>query len=212
VEDDPDYRQLLSEAFLEAGFRTLLASNGEQALDTLRAEPVDLVVSDFIMPELNGLELCRLLAEDVRLSKLKVILYSCNTDQNFRRKARDLGAIDYLPKTDDTESLVRQVCQLAGMAATATAAAVGAARNGDQIPDDRLRSLAQQASRLKVLFDSLQDFTRILALGEQQTPAARLAWEAVQRTGAEIRRILEEMEAVSAAPPPQTRTSEMVSR
>ena len=117
VEDDPDYCQLLNEAFSEAGFRTLVASNGERALQILRQEPIDLVVSDFIMPELNGLELCRLLGDDLRLSRLKVILYSCNTDSTFRRRARELGALDYLPKSYDTDSLVRQICSLAGITA-----------------------------------------------------------------------------------------------
>ena len=112
VEDDPDYCQLLNEAFVDAGFRTLQATNGERALEILRTESVDLVVSDFVMPEVNGLELCRLMNEDPSLSNLRVILYSCNADHVFRRKARELGAIDYLPKTDDTASLVQQVCDL----------------------------------------------------------------------------------------------------
>ena len=206
VEDDPDYCRLLNEAFQGSGFRTLTASNGERALEILRDEPVDLIVSDFVMPELNGLELCRVLNNDERMPKPRVILYSCNTDAAFRRKARDLGAIDYLPKTDDTDALVRQVCELTGMEAVE-----GRRSSGPEADlEERLRNIAHTAGHTKALLDSLLDFTKILALSEQQTPATRLAWDSVQRTGSDLRRLLEELE--SAAELPQVRSEEAVSR
>lgn len=205
VEDDPDYSQLLNEAFVQAGFRTLLANNGERALEILRTEAVDLVVSDFIMPEVNGLELCRLMNEDSRLAKLKVILYSCNADGAFRRKARELGAIDYLPKTDDTVSLVQQVCDLAGLLGQ-PAAAVLPPQPGEWTDAGRLRMVARQTGQLKALLDSLLDFTRIVALSDNLSPAAKLAWEATERTGLDIRRILEEVDDLTADRPAHAST------
>jgi DNA-binding response OmpR family regulator len=207
VEDDPDYCQLLREAFQEAGFRTVVAGNGERALEILKAEPVDLVVSDFIMPELNGLELCRLLSNDVRTSRPKVILYSCNTDSAFRRKARELGALEYLPKTDDTDALVHQVCQLAGLE---TEGVQVLPPDGGAALEQRLHAVSQSAGQLRVLLASMLDFTRILALSDQ-SPAGKLAWEAVQRTGSDIQRILIDLETVSPSAPP-IRSSEAVSR
>lgn len=184
VEDDRDYCQLLHQAFAEAGFRTVRADNGEQALELLRREPVDLIVSDFIMPELNGLELCRLVNEDLQFSKVKVILYSCNPDATFRRKARELGALDYLPKTD-TETLVRQVCELAGLQNHPTPTT--AAASGNSRHDDLLREL-------RLLFDDLLDFIQIAAVAEPPSPAGRLACESAQRLSGDIKRILKEME------------------
>jgi len=203
VEDDRDYSQLLREAFMDAGFRTLHADNGERALEILRKEPIDLVVSDFIMPELNGLELCRLVAQDIRLSKLKVILYSCNEDNTFRTKARELGALEYLPKTDDTEQLVRAVCELSGLDAAPAAAAPAATTGTGPDSEQRLRLVAQSAGQLKVLFGNMLDFGRILALSGEQTPASELAWEAMQRTGTDIQKVLTELEAVPANSSPQ---------
>ncbi len=200
VEDDPDYSQLLNEAFIDAGFHTLLANNGERALEILRTEAVDLVVSDFIMPEVNGLELCRLMSEDPRLSNLRVILYSCNSDHAFRRKARELGAIDYLPKTDDTASLVQQVCDLAGLPGK-PAAAVLPPPPGDWTDQGRLRMVARQTGQLKALLDSLLDFTRIVSLSDNLSPAAQLAWEATQRTGLDIQKVLGEMDDLTAKEP-----------
>ena len=211
VEDDPDYCQLLNEAFVEAGFHTLLANNGERALEILRTEAVDVVVSDFIMPEVNGLELCRLMNDDARLANLKVILYSCNADHAFRRKARELGAIDYLPKTDDTVSLVQQVCDLAGLLRT-PAPAVLPPGPGEVTGGDRLRTVARHTEQLKALLDSLLDFTRIVALSDNLPPAAKLAWEAAQRTGLDIRRILDEMDDLTADRPAPVGSQEAVSR
>ena len=183
VEDDRDYASLLTQAFAEAGFRTVQADNGEQALQLLRHDPVDLVVSDFIMPEVNGLELCRLVSNNLELSRTKVILYSCNPDITFRKRARELGALDYLPKTDDTQTLVRQICELAGLANSQEA--VEAPSNDAPKRRDPLREIS-------ALCDNLLDFLRIALLGEP-SPTARLACEAAQRTAADIKREIEEL-------------------
>ena len=200
VEDDPDYCQLLNEAFVEAGFHTIIANNGERALEILRTQTVDLVVSDFIMPEVNGLELCRLMNEDQRLEKPKVILYSCNADQAFRRKARDLGALDYLSKTDDTGSLVQQVCNLAGMVGQPSIAVLPP-QLVESTDQGRLRAVASQTVQLQALVGSLLDFARIVALSGDLSPAAKLAWEATERTGVDIRKVLEQIGDVTADRP-----------
>ena len=197
VEDDPDYCQLLKEAFVEAGFHTIIANNGERALEILRTQTVDLVVSDFVMPEVNGLELCRLMNEDPHLEKLKVILYSCNSDQLFRNKARELGALDYLPKTDDTGSLVEQVCNLAGILGQ-PAVVVLPPSPVESTDPGRLRAVASQTVQLQALVGSLLDFARIVALSGDLSPAAKLAWEATERTGLDIRKVLEEMNELTA--------------
>ena len=195
VEDDPNYNDLLHEAFVEAGFRTLQASNGEKALEILRDEPVDLVVSDFIMPELNGLELCRLVTDDLRLSKVKVVLYSCNTDNTFRKRAHEMGALDYLPKSEDTEALVRQICELVGLEAETQQHQ--ATVNGNPTVEERLRAVSNNVGQLRVLVDSLLDFVQIVGLSEQSSPATRLAWEAAQRTSTDIKRVLAALENTS---------------
>jgi len=185
VEDDPHYGELLHEAFSEAGFRSLHAIDGQKALRILREQPVDLVVADFIMPELNGLELCRLVGADIRLSKVRCVLYSGNTDPLFRIRARELGALDYLAKTEDTATLVNQIRELAGWA-TETA---------DELQREQtFMSLATNLKELKPLVHHLLELIEIAAVTEPAPPAARLAWGAAQRTGGEVRRILEEIE------------------
>ena len=187
VEDDPIYGELLQEAFTAAGFHTLQADNGEKALAVLRRENVELVVSDFIMPEVNGLELCRLVTEDLQFAGVKMILYSCNTDRAFRRRAREMGAIGYLPKSEDAASLVRQICQMAGIGVEEPATASG---EPSQLPP----LAAPEAGQLRLLFDNLLDLIRIAALAEHASEPARVAWESAQRNSGEIRRLLWELE------------------
>jgi DNA-binding response OmpR family regulator len=191
VEDDRDYFTLLKQAFAEAGFQTLHAENGERAIRLLHERPVDLIVSDFIMPELNGLELCRLVNDDVDLSRIKVVLYSCNPDIAFRKKARELGALDYLVKTENAEDLVRQICELAGLEAGKTNESQS---NGHTKYVDLLASLAVSAEQLRIVLQNLMDFIQIAGLSESPSPPVRLAWEAAQRNSGDIKRLLEEIE------------------
>jgi two-component system cell cycle sensor histidine kinase/response regulator CckA len=74
VDDDDDLRQLVGEVLTEAGFRVLSAESGEAAMLVLESdEPVDLIVTDVVMPGLNGMALARLAR---RLRPEVRILYS----------------------------------------------------------------------------------------------------------------------------------------
>jgi DNA-binding response OmpR family regulator len=199
VEDDPDYAGLLRDAFADAGFQTLEAVNGEKALQLLRDQRVDLVISDFMMPELNGLELCRLLSEHMQTANLKMILYSCNTDPTFRRKARELGALEYLPKSENAEEFVEQICRLAGWIEKQEAAAE-AGRPG---LEESVRLAATHTEQLDSLLARLLDFLRIAALSGELPDPTRMALEAAERTGGDLRRTLAELEKVLHSPAPE---------
>jgi CheY-like chemotaxis protein len=96
TDDDGAFRQTLQSAFSPRGFRTLLASDGDEALDILRRERVHLLLTDMHMPRMNGLEIiqqirpCRLI--------LPWILISARVDDQLVRKARDLHAFSVLRK------------------------------------------------------------------------------------------------------------------
>ena len=190
VEDDPGYATLLREAFSEAGFETLEASNGEAALKQLREHQVDLVVSDFMMPELNGLELCRLVSEDAALSLVRVVVYSCNPDTAFRKKARELGALDYLPRSDDAGALVARVCEVAGIEPQGLAETPADGHHAEEA----VQSAFSEIRQLRLLIDNLLDFIQIAALDQASSPGAQVAREAAHRTGDDMRRILNDLE------------------
>ncbi len=190
VEDDPDYASLLREAFTEAGFQTLQAVNGENALQLLRKQHVDLVVSDFMMPELNGLELCRLLSDDIHAAAMKIVLYSANTDPTFRKRARELGAVEYLPKSEQTDDFVGQICNLLGWISREE----GRTGHSTALADQALQAAAGRLPQLNSVLGSLMDFLRIASLSGELPKPARMALEAAERAGLDIKQLLGEVE------------------
>jgi len=101
-------------ANLEAeGYEVLMAMNGVQALQMLEAELPDLVVLDIMMPEMDGLEVCRRLRE---WSQIPVIMLSARDDENDKVNCLDLGADDYITKPfgkDEFTARVRAVMRRA---------------------------------------------------------------------------------------------------
>jgi len=101
-------------ANLEAeGYEVLMAMNGVQALQMLEAELPDLVVLDIMMPEMDGLEVCRRLRE---WSQIPVIMLSARDDESDKVNCLDLGADDYITKPfgkDEFTARVRAVMRRA---------------------------------------------------------------------------------------------------
>jgi two-component system KDP operon response regulator KdpE len=94
-------------ANLEAeGYEVLMAMDGAQALQTLEAELPDLVVLDIMMPEMDGLEVCRRLRE---WSQLPVIMLSARDDESDKVKCLDLGADDYITKPFGKDEFIARV-------------------------------------------------------------------------------------------------------
>ena len=97
VEDNLDFRMFL-ERCLNEQYRVLLAANGVEALGILKRHDVDIVISDVMMPEMNGLELCNRIKTDVCFSHIPVILLTAkSTEANIISGLKD-GADDYITK------------------------------------------------------------------------------------------------------------------
>jgi two-component system KDP operon response regulator KdpE len=94
-------------ANLEAeGYKVFMALNGVQALQTLEAEIPDLVVLDIMMPEMDGLEVCRRLRE---WSQLPIIMLSARADERDKVQCLDLGADDYITKPFGKDEFIARV-------------------------------------------------------------------------------------------------------
>ena len=110
VDDESDIVRTLQFRLQAAGFDVVTASNGAEALQKLDDQHVDLILSDFMMPEMNGIELTRTIKANPRWCDTKVLLFSCNGDPEFRKRAKELGAIDYLPKSLGAGALLDKIC------------------------------------------------------------------------------------------------------
>jgi CheY-like chemotaxis protein len=113
VDDDAPFLELLQLCFARANFDVILASNGADALKILlESEPPDLVLSDFMMPEVNGIELVRHLKASAKLFDTLVVLMSSNLDTEFRKRALDLGASAYLLKTEGAQAVAEKAIHM----------------------------------------------------------------------------------------------------
>ncbi len=109
VDDHNLSRELLKTFLLNAGYDTVEAVNGEEALDRLAETSPDLVLLDIIMPKIDGYEVCRRIKEDQNTTLLPVIMATGLEDFDAKMKALALGADDYINKPINEKELLMRV-------------------------------------------------------------------------------------------------------
>lgn len=111
VDDNAEILKYLSEA-MNDDFRVLTAANGTKAIEVLGSDNVDLVVSDVMMPDMDGVQLCRAIKRNLRTSHIPVLLLSAKADIADRLDGLKVGADDYIPKPflmDELQAKVRNL-------------------------------------------------------------------------------------------------------
>ncbi|HYL77187.1 MAG TPA: GAF domain-containing protein [Bryobacteraceae bacterium] len=106
VDDDPHIRELLRQEFQEAGHLVRLASDGREALNSIRDDKPGLVVLDVMMPEMNGFDVAAVLRNDPMTMDIPIIMLSIVED---KERGHRLGIDRYLTKPVDTKLLFREV-------------------------------------------------------------------------------------------------------
>jgi two-component system phosphate regulon response regulator PhoB len=98
VEDEPAIQELVSYNLELAGHRALRADNAEQALEMIRTELPDLVVLDWMLPGMSGVEFARRLRTDKRTHAVPLIMLTARADEKDKLTGLETGADDYLTK------------------------------------------------------------------------------------------------------------------
>ena len=111
VDDNTEFLDFLSES-LSRQYRVLKATDGEKALDILKDEQVDLVISDIMMPNMNGLELCKAIKTDLRTFNIPVLLLTAKIGEEFQLEGLGKGADDYITKPFNMEILKIRIAKL----------------------------------------------------------------------------------------------------
>ncbi len=108
VEDNPELREVLVLS-LETQFRLLVARDGAEALARAAGQPVDLVVSDLMMPGMDGIELCRRFKQSAGRDLVPFLLLTANQDRAMLVRALESGADDFLLKPFNEPELIARV-------------------------------------------------------------------------------------------------------
>ena len=106
VDDERDLLSLLDFNLRAAGFETLLATTGEQAIAQLRRRVPDLVVLDLMLPDVSGTEVCRQIKGDPRTRHVPVVMLTAKGEEVDRVVGFELGADDYVTKPFSVRELV----------------------------------------------------------------------------------------------------------
>ena len=114
VDDDPGQRSLLDSFLRSQGFDTITAASGEEALETLRAGGISMMISDVRMPGLSGLETMRRARTEHAV--LPILLVTAYADIREAVGAMRDGALNYLAKPIDLDELLTTVQQATGIA------------------------------------------------------------------------------------------------
>lgn len=179
VDDEDDLLSPIEFRLKALGYDLSIARNGAEALEQMNREKVDVVLADFMMPEINGIELTRIIKSHPLWFDTRVVLFSCNSEPEFRRKALDLGALEYLPKTAGARAIVERICKIAPIS--------------QEIPRATTTATAGAASLARGLADMLQ----VAAGDETLSGSTRLAISSSQRIAEDLINLLA---AVSPAP------------
>lgn len=102
VEDDENIGRSISQAFLDAGHQVDWAQDGEAALQALRLKQPDIMLLDILLPKRSGFDILKELQRDSALAHPPVVVLSSSGEKLEKERAKQLGAIDYLIKTEIT--------------------------------------------------------------------------------------------------------------
>jgi type II secretory ATPase GspE/PulE/Tfp pilus assembly ATPase PilB-like protein/ActR/RegA family two-component response regulator len=114
VDDDEGIRKVVQKALAQLPFPTEVfgACDGQEALESIARQPVDLVILDVMMPRMDGFTVCQRLREDIRTAFLPIIMLTATADESHRTKGYLVGTDDYVTKPFSVPDLHARVARL----------------------------------------------------------------------------------------------------
>jgi CheY-like chemotaxis protein len=110
IEDSEDFLEVLTYSLKNAGYTLLIAKNGQEGLEMARKEQPNLILTDLMLPKMNGYEICTMLKQDVRYQKIPIFVLSATKVQEKDEKlAKECGANEYILKTIEPKQLMEKI-------------------------------------------------------------------------------------------------------
>ncbi|MCC7204610.1 MAG: response regulator, partial [Phycisphaeraceae bacterium] len=137
VEDEADLRDLLHYNLTREGFEVRSVASGEEALHRVKGEPPDLVLLDVMLPELDGMEVCRLMRRMPAMGSVPIIMLTAKGEEADVVRGLELGADDYVVKPFRVRELLARIkanLRRPAPAVTVAAVATGSDNGGEYDP------------------------------------------------------------------------------
>lgn len=112
VDDEPANLKLLDAVLTPRGYEVIKAKDGEEALERIKGQEIDLIVLDVMMPKMDGFEVCKRIKEDPLTQHIPVVMVTALADKKSRIKGLENGANDFLAKPVDSSELTVRVKNL----------------------------------------------------------------------------------------------------
>lgn len=113
VDDFSTMRRIIKNILRQLGFKTISeAENGAMALQKLKAEPYELVITDWNMPEMSGLELLKAIREDADLKSLPVLMVTAEAKKENIVEAIKAGVSNYIVKPFNAETMQEKLSKI----------------------------------------------------------------------------------------------------
>ncbi len=109
VDDEKNIVEAVKYNLDKEGFRTLVAYDGTRALEVARKEVPDAILLDWMLPEVDGLEVCRLLKSDTRTQSIPIIMVTVKSEEADKVVGLEMGADDYITKPFSQRELVARL-------------------------------------------------------------------------------------------------------
>lgn len=112
IDDDAAVQEHVGKVLHDAGYRTNRASNGLDGLKQLNSVETHLIILDVTMPEMDGLQTCRMIRATEKHKTIPILMLTSRGDITDMMEARKVGADDYLVKPVDPELLLKKINRL----------------------------------------------------------------------------------------------------
>tara|TARA_B100000519_G_scaffold75257_1_gene64727 strand:+ start:3190 stop:3876 length:687 start_codon:yes stop_codon:yes gene_type:complete len=109
VEDEKDIRDLIIYSLEGKGYQTISTDDGEKAIKMLKENKPDLVILDWMLPSVSGLEICRSIRRDIKTKNIPIIMLTAKITEEDKVLGLDSGADDYITKPFSTAELSSRV-------------------------------------------------------------------------------------------------------
>ncbi|SFH58384.1 two-component system, OmpR family, alkaline phosphatase synthesis response regulator PhoP [Tindallia magadiensis] len=109
VDDEENILELIRFNLERSGYHVLVAGNGSEALNVLDNRPVDLVVLDLMLPDIDGVEICKTIRKSEKHSNLPIIMLTAKSEEIDRILGLELGADDYMTKPFSVKELAARI-------------------------------------------------------------------------------------------------------